>query len=175
MTNQMTRRRFLRNAGLGAGSVVMLAACQPMAADPAGDEGGAEPAAESVSIISMTWGRAEMMEDVAAAFMESNEGAIAVENQTLGWGDYWTKLNTLYASGSPPDSAWTHTAWVRPHAVLGAIEDLNPRIDASPDFPMTGTNPFGAFSLSKVGSTGPVGTSACRGFGSTGLSMRRPA
>ncbi len=136
MSNRMTRRGFLRSAGLGAGSAVMLAACQPMADGQAGDDGGgAAPAVEPVSIISMTWGRAAMMEEVAAAFVESNDGAIAVENQTLGWGDYWTKLNTLYASGSPPDSAWTHTAWVRPHAVLGAIEDLNPRIDASPEFP----------------------------------------
>ena len=137
MSTQLSRRSFLRNVGLGAGSVLALAACQAMPAGQAGDESSAagSPAAEPVTILTMTWGLGEMLEEVAAAYGEANGGAIIVEGQTLGWGDYWTKLNTLYASGSPPDAAWTHTAWVRPHAVLGAIEDLNPRIDATPDFP----------------------------------------
>ena len=137
MSTQLSRRSFLTHVGLGAGSVLALAACQAMPAGQAGDESSAagSPAAEPVTILTMTWGLGEMLEEVAAAYGEANGGAIIVEGQTLGWGDYWTKLNTLYASGSPPDAAWTHTAWVRPHAVLGAIEDLNPRIDATPDFP----------------------------------------
>ncbi len=137
MSNQISRRRFLRNAGLGAGSIVALAACQQMPAGSAdGDSGaGAEQAMEPVTITSMTWAWGDLMDELAAVFAEQNGGAISVEGQPLGWGDYWTKLNTLYASGSPPDAAWTHTAWVRPHAVLGVIEDLNPRIDATPEFP----------------------------------------
>jgi len=137
MSNQISRRRFLRNAGLGAGSVVALAACQPMPAGSAeGDSGeGAGQSVEPVTITSMTWAWGDLMDELAAVFAEQNGGAISVEGQPLGWGDYWTKLNTLYASGSPPDAAWTHTAWVRPHAVLGVIEDLNPRIDATPEFP----------------------------------------
>ena len=127
MPNQMTRRSFLRNAGLGAGSALALAACQPMPAGQAGDEGemAGSPAMESVTITSMTWAWGDLMDELSDAFAEQNGGSIIVEGQPLGWGDYWTKLNTLYASGSPPDAAWTHTAWVRPHAVLGVIEDLN--------------------------------------------------
>ena len=137
MSNQISRRGFLRNAGLGVGSMVALAACQPMPAGSAdGDSGAAAgQAVEPVTITSMTWAWGDLMDELAAVFAEQNGGAISVEGQPLGWGDYWTKLNTLYASGSPPDSAWTHTAWVRPHAVLGVLEDLNPRIDATPDFP----------------------------------------
>ena len=137
MSNQISRRGFLRSVGLGVGSMVALAACQPMPAGSAdGDSGAAaEPAVEPVTITSMTWAWGELMDELAEIFAEHNGGAINVEGQPLGWGDYWTKLNTLYASGSPPDAAWTHTAWVRPHAVLGVIEDLNPRIDATPDFP----------------------------------------
>ena len=137
MSNQISRRGFLRNAGLGVGSMVALAACQPMPAGSAdGDSGAAAgQAVEPVTITSMTWAWGDLMDELAAIFAEQNGGAISVEGQPLGWGDYWTKLNTLYASGSPPDSAWTHTAWVRPHAVLGVLEDLNPRIDATPDFP----------------------------------------
>ncbi len=137
MSNQMTRRSFLRNAGLGAGSALALAACQPMPAGQAVDEGetAGSPAMESVTITSMTWAWGDLMDELSDAFAEQNGGSIIVEGQPLGWGDYWTKLNTLYASGSPPDAAWTHTAWVRPHAVLGVLEDLNPRIDATPEFP----------------------------------------
>ena len=137
MSNQISRRGFLRNAGLGVSSMVALAACQPMPAGSAdGDSGAAAgQAVEPVTITSMTWAWGDLMDELAAIFAEQNGGAISVEGQPLGWGDYWTKLNTLYASGSPPDSAWTHTAWVRPHAVLGVLEDLNPRIDATPDFP----------------------------------------
>ena len=134
MSKQISRRSFLRSAGIGTGAVVILAACQPM---PAGTSDGAAaaPAADPVTITSMTWGWGDLMDELSELLAEQTDGAIVVEGQQLGWGDYWTKLNTLYASGSPPDSAWTHTAWVRPHAVLGVIEDLNPRIDASPDFP----------------------------------------
>ena len=137
MSNQFSRRSFLRSAGLGTGAVAILAACQPMPAGTSDGEGGgaAAPAAEPVTITSMTWAWGDLMDELSEIFAEQNEGAITVEGQPLGWGDYWTKLNTLYASGSPPDAAWTHTAWVRPHAALGVIEDLNPRIDASPDFP----------------------------------------
>ena len=137
MSNQISRRGFLRNAGLGVGSMVALAACQPMPAGSADEDSGAAAgqAVEPVTITSMTWAWGDLMDELAAVFAEQNGGAISVEGQPLGWGDYWTKLNTLYASGSPPDSAWTHTAWVRPHAVLGVLEDLNPRIDATPEFP----------------------------------------
>lgn len=137
MSKQMSRRNFLRTTGLGAGSLFALAACQPTPGGASGDEGmaGDSPSAEPVTIVSMTFGQPEVMEELADLFEEQNGGSIMVEGQPLGWGDYWTKLNTLYASGTPPDSAWTHTAWVRPHAVLGVIEDLNPRIDASPDYP----------------------------------------
>jgi multiple sugar transport system substrate-binding protein len=137
MSNQISRRSFLRSAGLGTGTVVVLAACQPTPAGTTDGENGAAaaPAPEPVTITSMTWGFGELMDELSEVFAEQNGGEISVEGQPLGWGDYWTKLNTLYASGSPPDAAWTHTAWVRPHAVLGVIEDLNPRIDATPEFP----------------------------------------
>ena len=137
MSNQISRRSFLRSAGLGTGAVVVLAACQPTPAGTTDGENGAAaaPAPEPVTITSMTWGFGELMDELSEVFAEQNGGAISVEGQPLGWGDYWTKLNTVYASGSSPDAAWTHTAWVRPHAVLGVIEDLNPRIDATPEFP----------------------------------------
>lgn len=135
MSKMMSRRSFIQSAGLGATSVITLAACQALPAGTGASDGADAPAAEPVTILSMVWGLGDLVDEVGKLFTERNGGEIIVEVQTLGWGDYWTKLNTLYASASPPDAAWTHTAWVRPHAALGVVEDLSPRINATPDFP----------------------------------------
>ena len=57
MSNQISRRGFLRNAGLGVGSMVALAACQPMPAGSVDEDSGAAAgqAVEPVTITSMTW------------------------------------------------------------------------------------------------------------------------
>ncbi|MBV7330808.1 sugar ABC transporter substrate-binding protein [Chloroflexi bacterium TSY] len=132
MSTSMSRREFLRMTGF-TGAALLVSACTGVTA-PAGS-GGEGTDVEPVTILSMTWGRGEQMETLAEMFGEANDSGITVEGQTLGWADYWTKLNTLYASGSSPDVAWTHTAWVRPHAELGVISDLTPRIEATADFP----------------------------------------
>jgi multiple sugar transport system substrate-binding protein len=113
--------------------VALLAGCaapiQPAA--PAAE--GEQPAAgEPVTVTWAFWGSPEEKashERVAAAFMEEHP-EIKIEVWHQPWGDYFTKIQTLWASGDTaliPDIAFL---WPTPqYAAQGVLENLDPYIE----------------------------------------------
>ena len=118
------------------GLILGACAAPPPTVAPAGDAGAAvaPAAAESVTLTWALWGSPEEVvshQRVADAFMaEHPEIMIEIWNQP--WGDYFTKIQTLWASGdsaSIPDIAFL---WPTPqYAAQGVLENLDPWIEKS--------------------------------------------
>ena len=117
--------------------VLLLAACAPLGqqAPAAPTAGNVEAGAgEPVTITWAFWGEPEEKashERVAAAFMaEHPEIQIDIWHQP--WSDYFTKIQTLWASGDAkviPDVAFL---WPPPrYAAEGVLENLDPYIEAA--------------------------------------------
>jgi multiple sugar transport system substrate-binding protein len=106
---------------------------QPTAAPAAGGEATAAPAAggEAVTLTWGFWGSPEEKashEKVAAEFMKTHPN-IKIEVWHQPWDDYFTKLQTLWASGDTatiPDVVFLFP--VPTYAANGVLEDLTPYI-----------------------------------------------
>ncbi|RIK37107.1 MAG: hypothetical protein DCC55_25300 [Chloroflexi bacterium] len=100
----LTRRTFLRGAASVAG-LAALAACAPAApgAQPAGED--AAPAAEQVTLTfivdTINEGHIQMRDKWAQEFMDANP-EVRIDHQTVPQ-EYVTKIQTLYAAGTPAD------------------------------------------------------------------------
>ncbi len=102
---KLTRRAFLRSSAAAA-AALGLAACAPAQVAPSG-EGGEAPAAEAATLIfvcdTINEGHVKARDKWATEFSEANPG-IVVEHQPVPAGpDYTTKIQTLFAAGTPPD------------------------------------------------------------------------
>ncbi len=107
--NLISRRDFLRNSAIATAMMAGLAACAPAAAPSAGTgetSDGSEPAAEAVTITfvcdTINEGHTEVRDKWSQEFTEANPGII-VDHQTVPGPDYNTKVQTLFAAGTPPD------------------------------------------------------------------------
>ena len=104
----MSRRSFLRNSAIATAVLTGLAACAPAAAPSTGAEGGdgAAPAAEAVTLTFIcdiiNEGHVTVRNKWAEEFMAANPG-ITVDHQPVPGADYNTKIQTLFAAGTPPD------------------------------------------------------------------------
>ena len=118
-------------------AVLALTACAPVApgggAAPAGDT-AAPASGEPVTITWAFWGdppEKESHERVAAAFMAEHP-EIQIEVWHQPWGDYFTKIQALWASNDSsviPDVAFL---WPTPrYAAEGVLENLDPFIAAA--------------------------------------------
>ncbi len=113
--------------------VAMLAACAAPIQPAAPAAGGEQPAAgEPVTVTWAFWGSPEEKashERVAAAFMEAHP-EIKIEVWHQPWGDYFTKIQALWASGDTaliPDVAFL---WPTPrYAAEGVLENLDSYIE----------------------------------------------
>ncbi len=133
-------RRFrllpILSALLILGLIFGACAAPPPTVAPAADSGAAAApaAAAPVTLTWALWGSPEEVvshQRVADAFMaEHPEIVIEIWNQP--WGDYFTKIQTLWASGdsaSIPDIAFL---WPTPqYAAEGVLENLDPWIEKS--------------------------------------------
>ena len=118
-------------------AVLVLAACAPVTpGGGAAAPGGATEAAagEPATITWAFWGEPaekESHERVAAAFMAEHP-EIQIEVWHQPWGDYFTKIQALWASGDSsviPDVAFL---WPTPrYAAEGVLENLDPFIAAA--------------------------------------------
>mgnify|MGYP001026383135 CR=1 FL=1 len=102
---KLTRRAFLRSSAAAA-AALGLAACAPAQVAPSG-EGGEAPAEEAATLIfvcdTINEGHVKARDKWATEFSEANPG-IVVEHQPVPAGpDYTTKIQTLFAAGTPPD------------------------------------------------------------------------
>ena len=133
----ISRRQFLTLAG-SAGGAALLAACAAPASPSAGmAEGEAEGgAAEEMITISWSWWgseeQLERQEAKLAAFKEANPN-VDVESVFVGWGEYPTKILTMYAGGTAPDAIECDAYWAPDWFSRGMAVHLNPLLDADPD------------------------------------------
>ncbi len=114
-----------------------LAACAPVApADTAGT--GSEPApAASEGPTTITWAFWGSPEEAAShkavgdAFMQAHP-EIQIEYYNEPWGDYFTKVETLWASGDSAAIPDVLFLWPTPkYAAQGVLENLGPYIEKS--------------------------------------------
>ena len=74
------------------------------------------------------WGnptRDERTNQVIEMFQARNPG-VTIEAETVGWGDYWPRINTLAAAGDLPDVMQHDTSVILQHVRANLLEDLNP-------------------------------------------------
>ncbi|MXX24729.1 MAG: sugar ABC transporter substrate-binding protein [Caldilineaceae bacterium SB0668_bin_21] len=113
-------------------AALLLSACAPIA--PAADSGMEMADEGPVTITWAMWGSpAEVAthQSVADAFMEEQDD-IVIEILAEPWGDYFTKIQTLWASGD--SSVVPDVLFLSPivsYASEGVLENLDPWIEAS--------------------------------------------
>ena len=113
-------------------AALLLAAC-PAPAAPAADSSGTADDGPTTITWAM-WGspaEIETHQAVADAFMAQNSD-IVIEIYSEPWGDYFTKIQTLWASGDPaavPDVLFLSP--IQSYAADGVLEALDPFIEAS--------------------------------------------
>lgn len=121
---------------------VAVSACAPAAPAAAPAEGGEEPAAAAApaaeeGVTTITWAfwgspeEAASHERVGEAFMAEHP-EIKVEFYNEPWGDYFTKVETLWASGDSAAIPDVLFLWPTPkYAAQGVLENLDPFIEQS--------------------------------------------
>lgn len=104
---RMNRRSFLQHTAVSVVGLGLVA-CAPAAA-PSASEGGAasdQPAGDQVNMafVSQTIneGHVTVREKWSKEFMEANPN-VKIDHQTVPGDQYATKLQTLFAAGTPPD------------------------------------------------------------------------
>ncbi|MEZ4734019.1 MAG: sugar ABC transporter substrate-binding protein [Caldilineaceae bacterium] len=115
-----------------------LTACAPVApgsAPAAEDEAAAPAAGEGPTTITWAfWGSPEEAashERVGEAFMQEHP-EIQIEFYNEPWGDYFTKMETLWASGDSAAIPDVLFLWPTPkYAAQGVLENLDPYIEAA--------------------------------------------
>jgi multiple sugar transport system substrate-binding protein len=116
-------------------AILAITACAPVPAAPAqATEVPAPVAAEPVTLTWAFWGSPEEAvshKQVADAFMKEHP-EIKIETWNAPWNDYFTKIQSLWASGDAkavPDIAFL---WPTPkYAAEGVLENLDPYIQKS--------------------------------------------
>jgi len=137
MKKNMSRREFLKIAGLTGGASI-LAACKPTESAteaPAGQEEVSEapPEAETVTITFTGWGGAEEDEGVQAAvkvFEEENPHIKVTWIHTPE--NYTEKIMAMTAAGTPPDTAFIYNTEFQGYAKDGLLLDITDPLKADP-------------------------------------------
>ncbi|MDR2183166.1 MAG: extracellular solute-binding protein [Clostridiales bacterium] len=103
-------------------------AAQPAQATPTPQP---EPADDPVDMVLAWWGnptRNEQTTEAVALFM-SEFPHVTVEEQTVGWGDYWALLGTMAVGGDLPDVIQMDWAFLEQYVGNNLLVDLRPFID----------------------------------------------
>lgn len=129
-------RKHVLLGALGLLLIISMAACGPAkTATPAPTEKpGATP--EAVEITFMAWGEPEELavwQQIADEFRAANPN-ITVKMDVSDWDSYWTKLNTLFAGGTPPDVFAMDAPMFLDWQSRGVLLNLQPYIDGTPGF-----------------------------------------
>ncbi|NLE76534.1 MAG: extracellular solute-binding protein, partial [Chloroflexi bacterium] len=152
MSNKLTRREFLRAAGIAAAGVTAataLGACAPQATPaPKADGSSGAPAAKAKVVEWLAWGGPTDIEAAQKAAAEfGKQFPDYILKLTIGpWGavsgsPFYTKVQTMVAGGVPPDVSWFQGWEWQPYAdkgVLLPVDDYlkrDPMPDIYPDYP----------------------------------------
>ena len=104
----MSRRQFLTLSGTASAAVMVLAACPAPSGAPAAG-GGAAPAMQETEIEFLAWG--DVADDPAWATLrdnfndQDNSITVSVTGVPDPGNNFYTKLQTMYAGGTPPNLA----------------------------------------------------------------------
>lgn len=93
--------------------------------------------AEPVTLRFTTWTGNEqhlaVLNEIAAAYKELHPN-VTVQYDTIPTDDYPTKLAVQLAGGNPPDAGWMPENLALPFLQAGALADLKPAIETTPEF-----------------------------------------
>ena len=131
MSQQVTRREFLRWSASGV-ALAAATACMPGA--PSGGTGGSS-ASEPKSLNVGQWGtaqRAELYKSAINVFQQSNPGVTA-NLQFADLASYLDRLTTQAASKSLPDVLWMRDERIGLYGSSGALLDLSPYLSKGID------------------------------------------
>ncbi|MEM7129063.1 MAG: sugar ABC transporter substrate-binding protein [Chloroflexota bacterium] len=151
---KLSRRRFLQVSAAGTATLA-LAACPAPAAPQGAPASGEAAAARSATSEEVTrWLTGQVDADITGDFKImswEDEGEIRkfllhIEDffskfypgmtpeveWGIPWGEYWTKLPTLMAAGTPPDMAWQHQSRGEVFPSKGWSIELTDYIEAYP-------------------------------------------
>lgn len=134
MKKSMSRRDFLKVAGLASGAGI-LAACTPAAttAPKATEAGAAAPAAADVTITFTGWGGTEEdqgVKDAVKYYEEQNPGLKVTWIQIPE--NYGEKIMAMTAAGTPPDTAFIYNTIFQQYAKDGLLMDITNNMKADP-------------------------------------------
>jgi multiple sugar transport system substrate-binding protein len=88
------------------------------------------PAFAQTTIRYMLWDTNQMPPYLQCAADFEAQTGIKVEIEQLGWGDYWTTIQTGFVSGETPDVFTNHLAKYPEFVELGQLVDLQPWVEA---------------------------------------------
>jgi len=142
----LSRREFLRISATGVAGLV-AASCAPAAPGPqsvATEAPQAESAAataaqpssaEEINLRFWIWDDPQKGTEQARCDLTTKISPnIKTTVEVYPWGEYWPKLQTVLAAGAPPDIMWMEPAEFLARVAKGVFVDLQPVIDASPEF-----------------------------------------
>ena len=136
MTKHISRRTLLKLTGAGAAAAALAACAAPSAAPGSTDAGESSGSSEAVELIfsSYTWsGYESAMQTMLDDFMVANPD-IKVVGQFVPE-DYWTKLQTQVAGGTPPDVGIADYGRVVQYAKSGVLLPIGDMLELT-DFPL---------------------------------------
>jgi multiple sugar transport system substrate-binding protein len=158
MSRQLSRRSFIKTTIFVSGGAA-LAACTPTATViPPTEAPKAEPATEmpataapvatvvpqvgakKLTFASYTYSEFESaMNKVLDKWTEMNPG-VTVERQYAPWEEFWTRLQTQLAGGTPPDVTISDFGRIMGFGLSDALLNLSPYLEAN-NFPLSRMNP----------------------------------
>lgn len=132
--------RFRHLGRLGIASIAilgLLSACSPAApAGPSGDPSA--PAADDVTLRMTIWSanptHVELFETLGDEFAATSPTVADVKVESFNLAELDTLFTTQIAGGDPPDVSWLPVESSLEYIQAGALLDLRPTIDATPDF-----------------------------------------
>jgi multiple sugar transport system substrate-binding protein len=144
----LSRRQMLKLLGVGSAGLVM-AACAPKAA-PTEDKNAAaaKPAASKIETGHLTCllccgtdETHELQKQFNDYFSKTYPSITTSLELTPGGTNYFEKLQTLIAAGTPPDVFDMWEGYVQPYAANGVLQDLTPYVQADPEWKMDDFQP----------------------------------
>ncbi|MCE7988337.1 MAG: extracellular solute-binding protein [Caldilinea sp. CFX5] len=128
---KLSRRQLLQGMALvGVGAVVAGCVAPGAPASTAGQGGG--PSTAPVTIDFITPGALGTEREMYTQFITEFQGAnpnVTVNVSFEAWGDYMTKLPTMFAGGVVPDMIHQHMSIVQDYAHRGVLSDLTPYME----------------------------------------------
>ncbi|GIV77279.1 extracellular solute-binding protein [Litorilinea aerophila] len=138
LDRKLSRRRFLAISAASTGAI-LAAACAPAQAPSAGSGEVSAPANATQTVIYWDWwgptgsaANQALFERLPNALQE-HRADLELDYQNVPFGEYFRKFLAAHAAGDVPDVMHCSVYWARDFFDRGAILDLMPFIEVTPD------------------------------------------